>query len=178
MTLTKKETIVRLRRYALNRIFEFTDEQVQKIIKVDQILQVLTKQLYCTNYNIPNTLSNKEIPLIESNGYDFDSIIIMDSSSISKRKALHYLLQWCNITKFEPQPPCAFDYYLSREFNWNIELFSHPNILKFNPRIGYSTHRLFCDGKVLSLFDMIELKKKHFRLQPFIVKKSSILNIL
>ncbi len=92
----------------------------------------------------------------------------MDSSSILQNEVLYYLLEWCNTKTFQKELPCAFDHTMDLDFNWNIELFFHPNILKYEQWIGYSFHKLFCDGEILLLFDMIELKKEYFDFQVLI----------
>ncbi len=160
----QKVQIIKLRKYVLNRMFEFTDEQCFKIIKIDKLLRKLVKKLYYQNSDILSVICKQKSLFVDFRHCDFETKIIMDSSFISESKALYYLLEWCNTKKFQYQP-CAYDYTMDFSLNWNIELFHHPNLLKYEPWIGYSSHKLFCDGDILSLFDMIELKEEYFDFQ-------------
>ncbi len=157
ITEKEKEHIIHLRASSLNRQFEFTEEQVLQIIKIDKLLTRKLKELYNTECDILTLMDENQDLFEEANSGH--TLLEMDNLTIPKDKALYYLLEYCN--KEGILPPSHS--YNCEELNWNIELFSHPNLLKHNPWLGHTSHRLFCDCSTLSLYDMLEFKDEYIK---------------
>lgn len=144
------------RKIRLNKKFEFSEENIAKIKRVNSILLRKSHELFdrlCKEKRCLDHLVN--IDVIERN-YSVEGAIKINFPPAVAKHQIPYILS------VDFKNPTDRISTLLEEENWDIEVFEP--LRKYSIHICYATHWFFCDG-LFALQDMIKLKEKNIEIQ-------------
>ena len=146
------------RKIRLNKKFEFSEENIAKIKRVNSILLRKSHELFdrlCKGKCWLNHLTN--ISVIEGN-YSLGGAIKINFPPEVAEHQTPYMISGDP----DPRNPTDRISTLLEDENWDIEVFEP--LKKYSIHICYATHWFFCDG-LFALQDMIKLKEKNIEFQ-------------
>lgn len=146
------------RKIRLNKKFEFSEENIAQIKRVNSILLRKSHELFdrlCKEKRCLDHLVN--IGVIEGNYSVEGAIKINFPPEVAEHQTPYMLL-------IDPDPRNPTDRIstLLEDENWDIEIFEP--LRKYSIHICYATHWFFCDG-LFALQDMVDLKEKNIEIQ-------------
>ncbi len=140
----------------LNKKFEFSEENIAQIKRVNSILLRKSHELFdrlCKGKRLLNHLVN--IGVIEGNYSVEEAIRINFPPKVAEHQTPYML-------SVDSQKPADRISTLLEDENWDIEIFEP--LRKYSIHICYATHWFFCDG-LFALQDMIKLKEENIEIQ-------------
>lgn len=144
------------RKIRLNKKFEFSEENIAQIKRVNSILLRKSHELFdrlCKEKRCLEHLVN--IGVIEGN-YSVEGAIKINFPPVVAKHQTPYILS------VDFQNSADRISTLLEDENWDIEIFEP--LRKYSIHVCYATHCFFCDG-LFALQDMIKLKEKNIEFQ-------------
>lgn len=146
------------RKTRLNKKFEFSEENIVQIKRVNSILLRKSHELFdrlCKEKRCLDHLVN--IGVIEEN-YSVEGAIKINFPPEVAEHQTPYMIS----VDSDPRNPTDRISTLLEEENWDIEIFEP--LRKYSIHICYATHWFFCDG-LFALQDMIKLNEENIEIQ-------------
>ena len=145
------------RKIRLNKKFEFSEENIAKIKRVNSILLRKSHELF-------DRLRGRRLWLYQLDYYEIErnySVAGAIKINFPPAVAEHQTPYMISVDP-DPRNPTDRISTLLEEENWDIEVFEP--LRKYSIHICYATHWFFCDG-LFALQDMIKLKEKNIEFQ-------------
>ena len=158
--------------HVLNKTFEWTEKNIQKIMDVNCWLWKLTDEMKIELKKLQQafkTISNsdpryKNYSLegqIEYHGSEANDIATLEiQKELSRRAAFHFWSISCD----EDRPEIKDDIHEDEKLNWNFEVFrTHLTEEQQKIPFHYFMHTVFVDDHIYSFEDLVRMKEKDFK---------------
>ena len=156
----------------LNKSFEWTEKNIQKIMDVNSWLWKMTDEMKTELKELQEAFKAisssdpkyKNYSLegqIEYHGSEANDIATLEiQKELSRRAAFHYWTLSCD----EDRPEIRDDIHEDKKLNWNFEVFrNHLTEEQQKIPFHYFMHTVFVDDRIYSFEDLVRMSEKDFK---------------